>query len=86
MKTAVWVIASCSIVEVDRRFRGAYYLHRFSSMMEAVRASEMQVRFYEATGHYFPEGCLSSLRIQSEKKTLICKESEVVRLKLFSGK
>jgi hypothetical protein len=26
--TAVWDIASCSLVEVDRRFRGTYCLHR----------------------------------------------------------
>jgi hypothetical protein len=24
---AFWDIARCSLVEVDRRFRGAYYLH-----------------------------------------------------------
>jgi hypothetical protein len=39
-------IALCSLVKVDRRFRGI-----------AVRTSEMSIYFNETTWHYIPEGC-----------------------------
>jgi hypothetical protein len=31
--TAFWDIAACSLVEVGRRFRGAYYLHNLIALM-----------------------------------------------------
>jgi hypothetical protein len=41
-----WVIVLCSLVEVDRGYRGAYYLHHDGAqMMEAVGAYEMSVCF-----------------------------------------
>jgi hypothetical protein len=42
--TAFWDVAPCSLVEVDRRFRG------FISLMKAVRASQTSVYFYETNG------------------------------------
>jgi hypothetical protein len=51
MKMAVfWVVAPCSLVEVYRRFRGAYYL-----MMEAVSTSETSVNIYQITRLNIPE-------------------------------
>jgi hypothetical protein len=46
---AFWDTAQCSIVEVDRRFRGAYCLHYQDDVMEAVCSSETSVYFNEAT-------------------------------------
>jgi hypothetical protein len=51
--TAFWDIVPCSLVEVDRRFRGAYCLHhQIALLMEAVCTSEMLVFFKEATEGY----------------------------------
>jgi hypothetical protein len=47
---ALWDIASCSLVEVDRHFRRAL-------MMEAVRTSETSVYFNKTTWCYIPEVC-----------------------------
>jgi hypothetical protein len=57
---AFWGIASCSLVLIDRSFRG---LSPPSSgthcpMMDAVRTSETSVYFYEATWRCIPENCL----------------------------
>jgi hypothetical protein len=50
--TAFWDTAPCSLVEVDRRFRGAYCLHRITAlMMVAVRISKTSVYFNETTRH-----------------------------------
>jgi hypothetical protein len=44
--TVFWNVAPCSLVEIDRRFRGAYYLHHQGALiMEAVNTSEMSVSF-----------------------------------------
>jgi hypothetical protein len=51
-KTAFWNIAPCSLVEADRRFRGAI------ALMEAVRTSETCVYFNNTTRRYNPEGYL----------------------------
>jgi hypothetical protein len=48
--TVFWDVASCSLVEIDRRFRGAIAL-----MMEAVSIPETLVCFYEITCHSIPE-------------------------------
>jgi hypothetical protein len=48
MKMAVfWFVALCSMVEVERRFRGACCL--IALVMEAARTSEMLVNFYQTT-------------------------------------
>jgi hypothetical protein len=43
--TAVWDTAPCSLVEADRRFRGAYWLHHDPD--DAVRTSVTAFYFYE---------------------------------------
>jgi hypothetical protein len=57
--TALWNIAPCGLVEVDRRFRGAYCIRRHM-MMEVVRKSEMLMYIDENARRYIPEGCVSS--------------------------
>jgi hypothetical protein len=47
-------VAPCSLVEIDRRFRGAYCLHNHRPD-EAVSTSETSANFYEITGSYIPE-------------------------------
>jgi hypothetical protein len=53
---AFWNIAPYSLVEVDRRFRGSYYLHHHVTLMEAVglRTSETSFYFNETTQRYIP--------------------------------
>jgi hypothetical protein len=46
--TVFWDVAPCSLVEVDRRFRGAYFLHH-------QRIPETSVRFHETTRRSIPE-------------------------------
>jgi hypothetical protein len=56
--TAFWDIELHSLIEVDRRFRGAYCSHfegGESLMMEAVSTSETSVFFYETLRRYIPE-------------------------------
>jgi hypothetical protein len=53
--TAFWDMASCSIAEIDRPFRGTYCLHNQGD--EAVRTSETSVCFNETTQCYVAEGC-----------------------------
>jgi hypothetical protein len=61
--TAFWDIAPCILVEIDRRFRGAYCLHHqgdessYCLMMGAVRISETSVYFNETTWRCIPESC-----------------------------
>jgi hypothetical protein len=58
---ASWDVAPCSLVGVERGFRGAYCLHHqgdelfFALMMEAIRTSETSV-YSETTRHYIAEG------------------------------
>jgi hypothetical protein len=47
-----WDVVLYSLMEVDRRFRGAYYLHT-----GAVRTSETSVCFHETTPRDIPESC-----------------------------
>jgi hypothetical protein len=49
--TAFWDIVLCSIVEVERRFRGACCI---ALMMEAGRTSETLANFYETTWRSIP--------------------------------
>jgi hypothetical protein len=58
---AVWDIALCSLVEVDRRFGGAYCLHHqggesFIAQIGAVCTSETSVYSKETIWRYNPEG------------------------------
>jgi hypothetical protein len=60
MMAPFWNVASCRLVEIHRRFRGAYCLHlhviTYSAlMMEAVNVSEAPVNFYETTRSNIPE-------------------------------
>jgi hypothetical protein len=66
----------CSIVEVDRRFRGTYCFHHqgdeyFRLMMEAVRTSEMSVNFYETARHNNPQDCHFHTRRRENLKSHI---------------
>jgi hypothetical protein len=59
-----WVVVPCSLVEVYQRFTGLCCLHHqgdlkrwhlITLMMEAARASETLVNFYQTTRRYNPE-------------------------------
>jgi hypothetical protein len=53
-----WVVAPCSLVDVYQHFRGPCCLHHQCDealMMEAARASETLVNFYQTTRRYNPE-------------------------------
>jgi hypothetical protein len=43
-----WDVAPCSLVDIDRRFRGDYRL-LIAPMMEEVRTSETSVNIYQTT-------------------------------------
>jgi hypothetical protein len=45
--TVFWDVATCSLVEIDRRF--------IALMMEAVSSSEMLVSIYQTTRRNIPE-------------------------------
>jgi hypothetical protein len=63
--TVFWNVARCSLVETDRRFRGAYCLHHLPDD-GAVRASPRLVNFYETTPRNIPEDChLHTRRLRS---------------------
>jgi hypothetical protein len=57
---AFWDVAPCSLVGVDRRFRGSHCLHHQDDesivTMEAVRTSETSLYSNETTRRYIPEG------------------------------
>jgi hypothetical protein len=54
IKMAVfWGFEPCSLVYIDRRFRGAYCL--VALMMEAVNTSETSVSIYQTTRRNIPE-------------------------------
>jgi hypothetical protein len=58
--TVFWDVALCSLVEIDRCFRGAHCLHHqgdvlIALMMEAVSISETLVSFYQTTQRNIPE-------------------------------
>jgi hypothetical protein len=62
---AFWDVAPCSLVRVDRRFRGAY---EFITLMEAVRTSETSVFFNEITRCYITEGPYLHTRLKSHRE------------------
>jgi hypothetical protein len=48
--TVFWDVAPCNLVEIYRRFRGVYYLHRQQALvMEAAGTSKISVKFYQIT-------------------------------------
>jgi hypothetical protein len=53
--TAFWDMAPRNLMEVDRRFRGAYCL--YIRVIMAVRTSDTSVCFYESTRRHIPESC-----------------------------
>jgi hypothetical protein len=55
---AFWGMAPCSLVEGDRRFRGACCLQ----MIAAVQTSETSVSFYDTTQRNIPEGRRENLK------------------------
>jgi hypothetical protein len=61
--TAFWDVAPCSLVLIERRFRGAYCLSTL--MMEAVSTFETSANFYQTTRRSIPEDnhlfCIMSL-------------------------
>jgi hypothetical protein len=53
---AFWDVPLCGVIEVNRRFRGAYCLRRQGAeMMEAVNTSETSVNFNQTTWSNIPE-------------------------------
>jgi hypothetical protein len=56
--TVFWVVALCSLVDIDQRVRGAYCLRHHGDgilMMEAVSCSETSVNIYHSTWCNIPE-------------------------------
>jgi hypothetical protein len=53
---AFWDIASCSLVEVDRRFTGVYCFQHYNPD-EAIRTSETSAYFNQTTPRYILERC-----------------------------
>jgi hypothetical protein len=49
---ALWNIAPCSVLEVDRRFRGAYFIGPQSNEF----TSELSINFYKTARCSIPEG------------------------------
>jgi hypothetical protein len=54
-RRAFWYISSCNLVDVDRRFKGAYCPHHQDD--HSSRTSETSVYFNDTTWRYIPEGC-----------------------------
>jgi hypothetical protein len=57
--TVVWDVAPCGLVEINRRFRGAYCLHYQANPPRpddgAVSTSETSVNFYQTTRRNIPD-------------------------------
>jgi hypothetical protein len=75
MKVAAFCcVALCSLVEVDRRLKYAYYFQLISLIIQALRRSETSVYFYETTQRSIPEGChlhhFSDLSVSINQKFL----------------
>jgi hypothetical protein len=58
--TLSWDLSLYNVVEIDRRFRGAYSFHHahFDLLVEAVNASETLVNFYVTTRRNILEASL----------------------------
>jgi hypothetical protein len=67
--TVVWTVEPCSLVEVDRRFRGVIIV----LMIEAIRISETSVYFHKTTWSYSPESShLHTRRRENLKSSSPC--------------
>jgi hypothetical protein len=62
---AFWDIQPCSLLGVDRRFRGVYCLHHQSDEILLVRTFETSVYFNETTRCYIPKS--SNLHTRSRE-------------------
>lgn len=62
-------VAPCRPVEVYRRFIGDYCLHRIAAVMEAVRASETSVKFYQTIRCNIPENIFLRCRRRENRKS-----------------
>jgi hypothetical protein len=49
-----WDVAPCGLAEIDRRFRGPYFIIR-AMVMETISTSETSVNFYQTTRLNIPE-------------------------------
>jgi hypothetical protein len=65
----VWVVETCSLVEIDRRFRGA---SASIVLMAAVRTSETSVYFKETTRRYIPESYIQTNKQTNMFRSVIC--------------
>jgi hypothetical protein len=54
----VWDVAPCSLLEIDRRFRGDVVI--IALIMEVVNTSETSVNIYQTTRRNIPEDSQSS--------------------------
>jgi hypothetical protein len=71
-------MSSCTLVEVDRRFRGKYLIIR-ALMIEAVRTSETSVYFHDTTRRSIQEGCHLHNRRREKLKNLKYFSVHIVR-------
>jgi hypothetical protein len=64
--TVFWVVTPCGLVEIDRRFRSAYFPHHQDSKCpnDAVSIFETSVNFYRSTRCNNPEASHSQLQNQ----------------------
>jgi hypothetical protein len=67
-------VASCSLVDTGRRFRGAYCLHQLGTLpwallMEAVSTSETSVSMYQTARHNTPEDSHLHIRRRENLKS-----------------
>jgi hypothetical protein len=78
--TVFWYVAPCSLLEIDRRFRGAYCFHhqgdKIALMIEAVNTSKTLANLYETTRCNIPEdGNFHTRRHENLKSHLVRKLS-----------
>jgi hypothetical protein len=85
---AFWDIAPCSLVVVDRRFRGSYCLHHQGDefivlIMEAVHISETSISYNETTRRNIPE--VSNLHTRFRENLKCHKQGSGTKLLLLEG-
>jgi hypothetical protein len=67
--TVLWNIAVCSLVEVDRRFRGVYCFHHHSSSWSWRQYKHLEhVNFYETAWCNIPEDCYLHIQCHENVK------------------
>jgi hypothetical protein len=72
--TVFWDIEPCSLVKVDRRFRGAYCLHH-RLMKKTVRTSETSVNIYQTTWPSISEDILKFIAVRTWNLTWFIQSS-----------